>query len=151
MTTGCSSKYHNNCLLLFLLIDNPTTVEQAIYSSELTENSSKYSQQSLDPNYYYEPIQIIVAEDGFYAFESNSTIDTYGSIYKNEFDALDPQNNQIEKDDNYGCDDQFKLVVYLEKQKKYILVVTTHDSNTTGSFSIITFGPNEVTFTRTRK
>lgn len=55
---------------------------------------------------------------------------------------------KIVRDHIYG---QFQLEVSLLINKKYILAITTFESNTTGIFSIIATGPNIVKFKRISK
>jgi hypothetical protein len=93
-------------------------------------------------------MQMNVVEDGYYSFASNSTIDTYGYVYKSSFNPFDPSMNLIGSDDQQGCENQFKLITYLQTSTIYILVVTTYYSNKTGPFSIIALGPNNITLKR---
>jgi len=137
--------------LFFYPIDSSSVVAQTIYSSTLNTKSSKYNRDCTLLDYYYEAIQVNVVEDGIYTFGSDSTMNTYGHIYKGKFNPFDPSMNQVQRDDDSGCNSQFKMVTYLEKNTTYILVVTTSSAKVTGSFSIIAFGPNNVTLTYTSK
>jgi len=85
-----------------------------------------------------------VIEDGDYTLGSESTIDTYGYIYKDQFNPYDPSMNQVKEDDGGGCNDQFKLFVYLQTNTTYILVVTTWHPEVVGPFSIMGAGPKNV-------
>jgi hypothetical protein len=89
-----------------------------------------------------------IVEDGYYSFASNTTIGPYGYIYKSHFNPFDPSMNLIGSDDQKGCENQFKLITYLEASTTYILVVTTYYPNKTGPFSIIALGPNNITLKR---
>jgi hypothetical protein len=65
---------------------------------------------------------------------------------------LYPSDNLIASDDDGGGNGQFKITRYLQFGRTYILVVTTHGSGTTGSFSIRVTGPASLdmtAFTRT--
>ena len=115
-----------------------------MYSSNLTTHSQTYSRDGNETNYYYEAIQVSIIEDGNYTLGSNSHIDTYGYIYKDKFNPRDPSTNQVAKDNNGGCNDQFKLFTYLQTKTTYILVVTTYHPNEDGPFSIFGFGPNNI-------
>ncbi len=98
------------------------------------------------PNFYYESIQVKVIESGYYAFQSVSKMDTYGYIYKNKFDPLNPLENLLHtNDDGGGSYSQFRLDVLLFIDITYVLVVTTYDSGGTGEFSISVLGTNAVT------
>jgi hypothetical protein len=144
-----STQFTNLHLLMFYLIDTPSLlpilVPQATYTSELTKNSRKYFRDCTEPNYYYKAIQVNVTQDGFYAFVTDSTMDTFGSLYKSKFNPINPSENQIKEDDNSGSNGQFNLQHDLQKQMTYILVVTTYRPNVTGSFSIVALGENNVT------
>ncbi len=115
-----------------------------MYSSALMTNSTTYSRTCAKSNYYYEAIQLTVVEVGNYSFRSNSNFDTYGYIYKSNFNPLNPFENLLSKNDD-GCrDGQFKLISYLQTGTTYILVVTTFSSNVTGDFQISVSGPQHV-------
>jgi hypothetical protein len=120
---------------------------QSIYSSALAANGQTYSSTGCDiTHYYYEAIQVTVVETGYYQFSSNSTIDTYGYIYENDFDPVDPIRNVL-SEDGYNCGIyRFQLISYLKVNTKYVLVVTTHDPNVTGVHSVLATGPNNVNF-----
>jgi len=120
-------------------------VQQVAYISQLTTSSSKYSRDAMEGNYYYEAVQVNVLQNGKYTLASDSTMNTYGYIYNDTFDPLNPSKNLIHEDDSSECNGQFKLVIDLQKQMKYILVVTTNNPNVIGSFSILALGPNNVT------
>ncbi len=97
-----------------------------------------------EPNFYYESIQVKVIENGYYTFQSDSTMDTYGYIYKNKFNPLNPLENLLSTNDDGGSNFQFRLDICLVVDMTYVLVVTTYDSRGTGKFSIAVFGKNKV-------
>jgi hypothetical protein len=133
----------------FHSIDTSSVVTQAVYASELTLNSSKFSRNCIIPNCYYEVIQLNVHEDGFYAFIIESAVMTYGYIYRASFNPLSPKMNIVEEYfSKHRCYKDYKLLVYLQKQTTYILVATTYNSNVTGSFSVFASGQSNVTFKR---
>ncbi|CAF0805396.1 unnamed protein product [Adineta steineri] len=70
-------------------------------------------------------------------------------ICLNSFNPLNPTENLLELDDNGCSDNQFKLLIALEVNTKYILVVTTSQANVTGTFSIIVTGPTKAVLERT--
>lgn len=92
-----------------------------------------------------------VTETGRYSLGTNSTIDTYGYIYKNRFDPADPFVNLISEDDQSYRNNQFKIVTSLQINITYILVVTTYSPNVTGMFTVIVIGPNNVKFNHISK
>jgi hypothetical protein len=95
-------------------------------------------------NYYYETIQVNVIETGYYRFRSSDSIDTYGYIYEDNFNPLNPFENFLLKDDNSCLNGQFRFATVLQASTTYVLVVTTFRPNVTGSFSIIVSGPNKI-------
>jgi hypothetical protein len=72
-------------------------------------------------------------------------MDTYGYIYKNKFDPLNPLENLLSINDDGGSYFQFRLDIRLFADMTYVLVVTTYESLRTGEFSISVFGNNTVT------
>ncbi|CAF4107638.1 unnamed protein product, partial [Adineta steineri] len=89
-----------------------------------------------------------VIESGYYTFRGSGDIDSYGFMYKNRFNPLDPSENLVDQDDGGGSDIQFKLDIHLDVDMTYILVVTTFDSNETGDFSIVVLGKDKVILER---
>lgn len=125
---------------------------QSMYSSSLTIDSQTYSSTDCDPkNYYYEAIQVTVTKTGYYGFDRNSSIDTYGFIYKNSFNPFNLYENIFSLDDNNCSHHQFKAVVQLQTNTTYIWVVTTRSPDVTGAFSIFVFGSNKVSLNRVGK
>ncbi len=117
---------------------------QSMYSSELAANSQTYSPISCGMPHYYEAIQVNIVESGCYQFSSNSTIDTYGFIYENNFDPFNPTMNELAEDDDGNNNNQFKLIISMQVNTTYVLIVTTHDPNVTGVYSVLVTGPNNV-------
>ncbi len=118
---------------------------QAIYSSKLTMSGQIYVRTRCGPaNYYYDAVEVNVIETGYYIIISNSTIDTYGYIYANNFDVFNSRMNLILDNDNSGCNQQFKILIRLQVNTTYILVVTTSYTNVTGALSVLVFGPSNV-------
>jgi hypothetical protein len=100
-------------------------------------------------NYYYEAIQVDVFANGCYNITSNSTIDTDGYIYEDNFNLMIPSGNLLSRNDRSFRSNQFELLTRLQVNSNYILVVTTNEPNVTGAFSLIVNGPNMVRFNRT--
>ncbi|CAF0987997.1 unnamed protein product [Adineta steineri] len=118
---------------------------QSNYSSELTMNSQTYSRDCRESNYYYQTIRVNIVENAYYALSSDSTMDTYGYIYKDDFNPLNPFENLLSQNYRSCSYEDFNFIVYLHSDTKYILVVTTSSPNKTGKFSILTSGPNNIT------
>ena len=87
-------------------------------------------------------------KSGDYSFHSYSTIDTYGSIYKNTFDPLNPLENLLQAVDDSNSEFQFGLDIGLSGGMTYILVMTTSELQETGPFSIVVLGDNKVILKR---
>ena len=134
-------------LFIFHLIDTSLVV-QSIYSSELTAGSHMYCRDRQGVSYYYEAIQVNVVTSGCYTLRSISTVNTYGYLYKHNFNPFNSSENLLSKDHHSGDDGQFKLARYLENRTKYILVVTTYYENVRGKFSIFVSGSNNVSLNR---
>lgn len=73
---------------------------------------------------------------GTYTLTSSSSIDTYGCVYYTFFDPLNPYDSLLTCDDESGGYGQFRINRYLQSETIYLLLVTTHSSNCTGSFVI---------------
>ncbi|CAF4050578.1 unnamed protein product, partial [Adineta steineri] len=117
---------------------------QLRYSSELTYDSPTYYRDCQVPQCHYETLQIYVNTTGLYVLWSENNINAYGYIYKNDFNPLTPSENLLLSHDGECNDGQFKLIIDLDNNTRYILVVTTHDSKKTGNFSVFISGSNNV-------
>ena len=73
-------------------------------------------------------------------------MNTYGYIYNNSFNALEPAANIIAIDDDGAGNNQFLFNIFINTSRRYILVVTTYSPYITGPFSIIAIGMGSVTF-----
>lgn len=72
-------------------------------------------------------------------------------MYRHTFDPSNPSLNQMNRNDDALLNGPNELAVALQKKTVYIYVVTTFSPNTIQSFSIIVFGPNNVTLERISK
>ncbi len=96
---------------------------------------------------YYETIQVTVGETGTYTFVTNTT-NTYGYIYKDNFDPFNLTENLLSEDDKSDCSGRFKLITRLQVNTTYVLVVTMTGFRATGAFSVLIFGPNNISLDR---
>lgn len=85
------------------------------------------------------------------SLEESTIRDTYGYIYKNDFNALKPSENLLLQHDGSCNEGQFKLFIDLEINTRYVLVVTTRRPNAVGNFSISISGPNNVSLNHISK
>ncbi|CAF4004443.1 unnamed protein product [Adineta steineri] len=127
---------------------NMSSVIQWANTTELTAKSQMYSQGCNQDNFYYDAFEVKVPESRYYTIWSSSNIDTYGYIYENSFDPLNPSDNLFEKDDDGAPNDQFKFEIPLYADTTYILVVTTYRPSTTGEIKINVLGLQNVTIKR---
>ncbi len=134
-------------MFVFHSLATPGSV-QSTYSSAWTTESQSYCRTSCAVSYYYyyKAIQVRVGTHGTFSLTSKSSVDTYGYLYNSSFDPLSPSSNLLLQDDEGGNNGQFKLTSFLELDFIYILVATTFDPDTIGSFSISASGPGSVTF-----
>ncbi|CAF3690105.1 unnamed protein product [Adineta steineri] len=72
---------------------------QFIHSSSLTVDSPTYCRDYQVPQCHYETSQIYVNTKGLYVLWSESSINTYGYIYKNDFNPLKPFENLLLSND----------------------------------------------------
>jgi hypothetical protein len=110
-----------------------------------------YNRDCDKQNFYYESIQVKVNTSGYYSFLSYSTMDTYGIIYKNTFNPLNPAENLIQEEDDGGSNFQFRLNIRLSGDMTYVLVITTYLPKQTSEFAIVALGTNKVVLERNSK
>ncbi|CAF2912153.1 unnamed protein product [Rotaria sp. Silwood2] len=127
------------------MIIGPTIVNSTV-SSALTNYSDQYFRTGNTNLYYYQAINIIVNTTGNYTITSNSTVDTYGCLYKNSFNKTRLAFNRVAQNDDSGGNLQFKLTYVLQAGTKYILIVTTYSPLIYGPFSITVSGSASVGF-----
>ena len=117
---------------------------QLVYSSELSVHSLTYDRGSELAGHHYEALEINVISEGMYVLWSESEMNTIGYIYQNDFDSLKPSENLLLKHDGHCNNGQLKLMIGLQINIRYVLVVASNRPNTTGNFSIYISGPNNV-------
>ncbi|CAF1439386.1 unnamed protein product [Adineta steineri] len=117
---------------------------QLNYSSQLNDDNPTYYRDCQVPQCHYETLQIDVNTTGLYVLWSKSNINVYGYIYENDFNPLKPSENLLLSHDGKCNDGQFKLIIDLETNTRYILVVTTHNPKIIGNFSVFISGPNNI-------
>lgn len=133
--------------------DLPSIVQSA-YSSTHDKNSETYSRERCGTStHFYQPLRIHISVSGEYRFSSSSSVGTYGYLYRDMFDPLNPSRNRIPNDDDDGCTvGQFWLRRFLHTSISYILIVATPVSTGSGAaFTITTAGAAGVNFTRLSK
>ncbi len=123
-------------------------VPQNVYSSSWSTNNQIYSRNYDKQYFYYESIQIKVIKTGYYVIHSYSKIDSYGFLYKNTFNPLNPSENLLNTEDDSVFDLQFRFDIHLTGNMTCVLVITTYDVKETGRFSIVVQGPNKVILER---
>jgi hypothetical protein len=112
----------------------------------LATNSPVFTRLSSSGNFCYVAIQVNVLKSGVYTFQSNSTLDTYGYLYKRYFDPSYTIVNLLRSNDDSGSNRQFLIEESLQWNETYILVVTTFSPRTYGSVTIMASGAAAVTF-----
>lgn len=112
-------------------------------SSSLTLNSTRFSRYYGDGDdyYYYQVFRLTVPTTGLYRMFTTGYLDTFGYLYRESFDPMNPYSNIIAYDDQSGGKNQFQLVTLLLRSETYFLVVTTYRGYTFGAFDIIIKGP----------
>lgn len=97
--------------------------------------------------YYYDIYEIQASFNGYFSFESKSSMDTVAYIYYESFDEMYPFYWQSWDDDEAG-QGQFRLFTFLEGDTTYQLVVTTKDPQVTGNYEMIVKGLYSFTIKR---
>jgi hypothetical protein len=119
----------------------------SVYESLLDKHSVTYARDvCLLPNYFYEALAFNVSIAGEYSFWSHSDIDTYGYLYRADFNPLQPAVDQISRNDDSCVNRQFLIAHHLLPNTTYILVVTTSYAGEASGFSIISRGSTSVQF-----
>ncbi|CAF1338358.1 unnamed protein product [Adineta steineri] len=123
---------------------------QSNYTSVLTTSNPMTCRQvsCLATYFYYEAIKSNVSVAGNYTIISSSSIDTYGFLFNNSFDPLNPIRNLLLYDDDSGGNQQFELTYFLQPLVNYVVVTSTYIQYQTGTFSLIATGPGVINFTR---
>lgn len=131
---------------LFFYIEPTTTTVPSAYEGALSISSQSYNRPYgiSGRTYYFQAVQVTATVAGTYTFRSISSIDTRGYFYQTYFDAANPTENLLEDNDDGGTMQQFLIRVYLQAQKPYVLVVTTHRDSVVGGFSVQAGGPASV-------
>jgi hypothetical protein len=132
--------------IIFFLGNLPAVV--STHASALTYLSSTFCRVSFcsRAKYYYQAIRMNVSKSGSYVVFSNSSIDTYGFIYNNHFNASSPTENLLMLNDDGPYGNQIQMIISLETTVDYILVVTTYRASMEGIFSVTGRGLGSVRF-----
>lgn len=128
-----------------------TTTTTSRYGYLSSSNPTFSRPNGYSSHYYYDTIDVTIYTSGTYTFKSGNSFSTsiYGCLYRGSFYPNSPSLNQIECDQYSGGSSQFLLRENLYSSIKYILVVTTTMSYTTGSYSITVEGPSSVSMSIT--
>jgi hypothetical protein len=122
------------------------------YSSTLDNHSATFAREECRlPEYFYEALAFNVSVAGDYSFWSHSDFDTYGYLYRDDFNRFETAMNRLSSDDDNCEYQQFNTVHRLLPNITYILVVTTSQVGETGKFSVISSGPASMQFSRVGK
>jgi hypothetical protein len=115
-------------------------VNTSISSSWTTDSETFARYGDSNGTYYYEAFEVTVPSNGDYILKCNSSIDTVGYLYKENFFSNLPLLNLFQLDDDSGGDFQFQITAYLKSGTRYILVATTIDELTTESYTLLVSG-----------
>ncbi|UJR09427.1 hypothetical protein I4U23_013667 [Adineta vaga] len=150
-TTSTTSTTDSTTVSTTTTLTTTTASTSSSYQGTLTSSSAVYGgvNQSTT-NYTYEAINVYPTSNGSYTFTStgDSGLQFYGYLYNNTFVPSNPQTNLIARSDNSSGASQFNLTSTLQSLTDYVLVVTTANRTSTGSFNITATGPGTIYFTR---
>ena len=85
---------------------------------------------------------------GTYQIFTQSSLDTFGFLYQSVFDIRFLYINWINYDDDSNGNSQFRLQQTFQAGQTYVVLVTTYDTNVTGTFTLVGTGAGIATFTR---
>lgn len=92
-----------------------------------------------------------VQKSGSYRFLGNSTTEVHIYIYNLYFKPMNPSDNLLAHSIRQHGSDQCEIVIPLESNTSYILVLRTLHPNVTTMFSATVNGPSNVTFNQKSK
>ena len=124
------------------------------YTSALTSANPFYTRPNglFGSHYYYESIDVNIPSTGIYRFQSDNKLDTYASVYSNNFIASNPSANLFyQMDDQSEINWNFQFALNIPYAVRITIVITTFKPNTQGSYTLHVTGPNKVTFLSTTK
>ena len=127
-------------------------IVQSVYSPELTLLESKcyyvYVQFLYYYYFYYEPVQINVVQSGTYTLSSigNRFGGLMGYLYKEHVNEFIPSKRLIDFNHNGCSDTEFKIIAELQSSETYILIIAPFVAPWRPKFSILAYGPNNITF-----
>ena len=90
-----------------------------------------------------------VPSAGVYYVQSDNVLDTYVSVYQNNFDAANPSTNLLlQNDDLSSINWNFRFGLNFPSAMTVIVVVSTYNPTAQGPFTLVATGPKNVTFVR---
>lgn len=115
-------------------------------SSSLTSRSSRFSRCDLYyGNFYYRLFNISVPSLGLYTIKTVGLMDTFGCLYRNQFDPTNSRDNLFSFDDQSGGNNQFAIITVLHPNTIYYLASSTNREDSVGSFKVTASGPAKMT------
>ena len=87
---------------------------------------------------------------GEYSFTGNSTIRMTGYLHNDDFDPVEPNRNRLSQGLKSDGEEQFGIIVSLQSNHRYVLIVAPRTPETTGTFSIRAAGPAMVSLKSVR-
>lgn len=127
-----------------MIVGNTTSSHRDVL---FTYSPSFSKPDGTEGSYYYQALSINISVGGYYRFVSNSAIDTYVYLYHHSFSPSNPSTNLIISDNDSADNMQLSITIYLQGSNSYVLVVTTYESDVSGSFIVIATGPSSIQFT----
>ena len=111
-------------------------------------DSKCYYHSILSSDYYYDSIQINVVQSGNYTLSSvDSRIQgVIAYLYKEHFSEYTSYERLIAHSSDSCPMNEFKIITELQSSVTYILIMMPTNSLSINKFSIVVFGPNNITF-----
>ncbi|PWK28865.1 fungalysin/thermolysin propeptide [Arcicella aurantiaca] len=124
------------------VVDGVLTVG-ATYRRGGGDNTTTYITESTITAVYYKTYTFVAPSNGAVNFEITQAVlgnagsdDTYMTLYKTSFDPANPATNFLRGDDDSGVSLKSSFTHTLVQGTTYIVVVSTYDNLTTGSFRL---------------
>ncbi len=145
----CLSTITNLNSFVFYQIDTPSipSVIQTSYSSALTKNNPMHLLRDICTSliFYYEAIELKVVQSGTYSFVVNGISFSCVEIYIDKFNPFNPYENPRSYVIGSWFSINLKLVADIQANTTYVLVVSTFSPSVRTDFSVIVYGPKNVT------
>lgn len=127
------------------------SIVQSKYFLNLSNSSSIYSPECAIYVAHYEAVKISVKTTGIYTIVSSKVLVTRAAIYIDNFDPFRPLENRLMTVYQNCEDNRFRLIITLESDRTYILIVSTFFLTSLSALTVSVSGPNNIALNSIRE